>query len=103
MALFCALLLAIQNLGAWGMRGHTLTNLAAVEAIPANGPVFLKAQKAYIGHLGIIPDTWRSVTEPFPRISEDANHSWYILILSRSRPSRGLNSFSAFIMNTFGW
>ena len=76
-ALFCAQLLAIQNLGAWGVRGHTLANLAAVEAIPLNGPVFLKAQKAYIGHLGIIPDTWRSVTEPYLRISEDANHSWY--------------------------
>jgi hypothetical protein len=76
-ALFCAQLLAIQNLGAWGVRGHTLANLAAVERIPLDGPVFLKAQKAYIGHLGIIPDTWRSVTEPYLRISEDANHSWY--------------------------
>src|SRR5580692_9204190 len=76
-ALFCAQLLAIQHLGAWGVRGHTLANLAAVEAIPLNGPVFLKVQKAYIGHLGIIPDTWRSVTEPYLRISEDANHSWY--------------------------
>ena len=76
-ALFCALLLAIQNLVAWGVRGHTLANLAAVERIPLNGPLFLKAQKAYIGHLGIIPDTWRSVTEPYLRISEDANHSWY--------------------------
>ena len=76
-ALFCTQLLVIQNLGAWGIRGHTLANLAAVEAIPANGPAFLKAQKGYIGHLGIIPDTWRSVSEPYLRISEDANHSWY--------------------------
>ena len=76
-ALLCMPLLAIQNLGAWGIRGHTVANLAAVEAIPLDGPVFLKAQKAYIGHLGTIPDTWRSVTEPFLRISEDANHSWY--------------------------
>jgi len=76
-ALFCALLLAIQNLGAWGVRGHTLANLAAVERIPEDGPIFLKAQKAYIGHLGIIPDTWRSVTEPYLRISEEANDSWY--------------------------
>jgi hypothetical protein len=76
-ALFCIQLLALQNLGAWGIRGHTLVNLAAVEAIPMDGPFFLKAQKAYIGHLGTIPDTWRSVTEPFLRISEDANHSWY--------------------------
>jgi hypothetical protein len=76
-ALLCTQLLVIQNLGAWGVRGHTLANLAAVEAIPPDGPVFLKAHKAYIGHLGIIPDTWRSVTEPYLRISEDANHSWY--------------------------
>jgi hypothetical protein len=76
-AVLCIELVAIQNLGAWGIRGHTLVNLAAVEAIPLDGPVFLKAQKAYIGHLGTIPDTWRSVTEPFLRISEDANHSWY--------------------------
>jgi len=76
-ALLCVQLLAIQNLGAWGIRGHTLANLAAVESIPENGPAFLKAQKAYIGHLGIIPDTWRSVAEPYLRISEDANHSWY--------------------------
>src|SRR5260370_39908593 len=73
----CLELVALQPAGAWGLRGHTVANLAAVEAIPANGPVFLKAQKAYIGHLGIIPDTWRSVTEPYLRISEDANHSWY--------------------------
>lgn len=33
LALLCAQLLAIQNLGAWGMRGHTLANLAAVEAM----------------------------------------------------------------------
>ena len=77
MALFCAQLLAFQNLSAWGIRGHTLVNLAGVERIPLNGPVFLKSQKAYIGHLGIIPDTWRSVTEPYLRISEDSNHSWY--------------------------
>jgi hypothetical protein len=76
-ALLCTQLLAIQNLSAWGVRGHTLTNLAAVESIPLSGPAILKTQKAYIGHLGTIPDTWRSPSEPFLRISEDANHSWY--------------------------
>ena len=90
-AVLCAQLLTVQNLHAWGMRGHTLINLAAVESIPTDGPVFLKAQKAYIGHLGPIPDSWRSVTEPFLRISEDSNHSWYtegfdfITVLPRSR------------------
>lgn len=72
-----AQLLAMRNLGAWGMRGHTVANLAAVDGIPADGPVFLKPMKAYVGHLGPIPDTWRSVSEPFLRISEDSNHSWY--------------------------
>jgi len=73
----CLLLLVTQNIGAWGVRGHTLANLAAVEAIRPSGPAFLKTKKAYIGHLGTIPDTWRSVAEPYLRISEDANHSWY--------------------------
>src|SRR6476469_7286413 len=73
LAILCAQVFA----SAWGIRGHTLANLAAVEGILANGPAFLKAQKAYIGHLGTIPDTWRSVSEPYLRISEDANHSWY--------------------------
>ena len=76
-ALACVELLAVPYLGAWGFRGHTLANLAAVEALPADGLAFLKAQKAYIGHMGIIPDTWRSFTEPFLRISEDPNHGWY--------------------------
>ena len=44
---------------------------------PQDGPAFLKAQEAYIGHLGTIPDTWRGYTEPYLRISEDANHGWY--------------------------
>jgi hypothetical protein len=73
----CIGLLLIEPLGAWGLRGHTVANLAAVEGIPENGPAFLKAQEAYIGHLGTIPDTWRSYTEPYLRISEDANHGWY--------------------------
>jgi hypothetical protein len=70
-------LLQVQTLGAWGLRGHTVANLAAVEGIPENGPAFLKGMEAYIGHLGTIPDTWRSYTEPYLRISEDANHGWY--------------------------
>jgi hypothetical protein len=76
-ALIVCVQFVAQSLGAWGVRGHTVANLAAVDSIPASGPVFLKSQKAYIGHLGTIPDTWRSVSEPFLRISEDANHSWY--------------------------
>lgn len=77
LTLVCIGLMSLQYLGAWGMRGHTVANLAAVEGIPQDGPAFLKAQEAYIGHLGTIPDTWRSYTEPYLRISEDANHGWY--------------------------
>lgn len=75
----CALLLSIAvagPLGAWGFRGHTVANLAAVESLN-DGPLFLKAYKAYIGHLGPVPDTWRSPSEAFLRISEDPNHGWY--------------------------
>jgi hypothetical protein len=77
LSLICIGLLNPQPLGAWGFRGHTVANLAAVESIGADGPAFLKAYKAYIGHLGPIPDTWRSVSEPWLRISEDPNHGWY--------------------------
>src|SRR5215472_6805612 len=67
----------VAHADAWGVRGHTVANLAAVESIPADGPVFLKTYKRYIGHLGPVPDTWRSPTEPYLRISEDPNHGWY--------------------------
>jgi hypothetical protein len=77
LALLSILLLTPQPSGAWGVRGHTVANLAAVEGIPQDGPVFLKSLEAYIGHLGTIPDTWRSPSEPYLRISEDANHGWY--------------------------
>src|SRR5271166_6426030 len=73
----CAGILTLQPLEAWGFRGHTIANLAAVEAIPSDGPAFLKTYKAYIGHLGPVPDTWRSPSDPFLRISEDPNHGWY--------------------------
>jgi len=73
----CIGVVALPQLDAWGFRGHTVANLAAVESIPSDGPAFLKAQKAYIGHLGPVPDTWRSPTEPYLRISEDPNHGWY--------------------------
>src|SRR5215472_4288643 len=76
-SLLCLALLNLPPAGAWGVRGHTAANLAAVEGIPQDGPAFLKVQQAYVGHLGTIPDTWRSPAEPYLRISEDANHGWY--------------------------
>src|SRR5215472_16043027 len=70
-------LLNAPTIEAWGVRGHTVANLVAVEGLPQDGLAFLKTQEAYIGHLGTIPDTWRGYTEPYLRISEDANHGWY--------------------------
>ncbi len=75
--LLCVAGLCLPPLDAWGFRGHTIANLAAVESIGKDGPEFLRAYKAYIGHLGPIPDTWRSPSDPFLRISEDPNHGWY--------------------------
>jgi len=48
-----------------------------VEGLPADSLGFLKTYKAYIGHAGPVPDTWRSPAEPYLRISEDPNHGWY--------------------------
>jgi hypothetical protein len=58
--------------------------------------------EAYIGHLGTIPDTWRSFTEPYLRISEDANHGRYTeqFDTSRTRRDPAQNSFSAFTTST---
>ena len=76
-SLACLWMMSLQRLDAWGFRGHTVANLAAVESIGGDGPAFLKTYKAYIGHLGPVPDTWRSPTDPYLRISEDPNHGWY--------------------------
>src|SRR5277367_1290943 len=102
-AALCILLVSLQPLEAWGFRGHTVANLAAVESIPADGPAFLKEYKAYIGHLGPIPDTWRSPSEPYLRIAEDPNHGWYtesfdfIKEIPRSRTEFTLRVYDEFL------
>jgi hypothetical protein len=70
-------LAAPVHLPAWGARGHDAINRAAVRAIPADGPVFLKAHEDWIAHLASTPDTWRRPSEPFLRILEDPNHGWF--------------------------
>jgi len=92
-----------QQLGAWGFRGHTVANLAAVEAIPNDGPALLRTYKGYIGHLGPIPDTWRSPSDAFLRISEDPNHGWYtesfdfIKDIPRSRTEFALRVYDEYL------
>lgn len=62
---------------AWGVVAHKVVNQAAVAALPANGPVFLKKYADYVGKTSSMPDTWRSATEPFAKILEDPNHGWF--------------------------
>lgn len=61
----------------WGVRGHQTINRVAVQALPADGPAFLKAHEDWIVYLAIIPDSWRSPAEPALKILEDPNHGWF--------------------------
>ena len=61
----------------WGVRGHTVINRLAVQSLPEDGPVFLKANEEWIAQRARIPDTWRQPSEPFLKIIEDPNHHWY--------------------------
>lgn len=70
----CALVLVT---GAWGVRGHVSGNRAAVRAIPAAGPVFLKDYEDWISKTGPVPDSWRGNSEPYSKIFEDPNHGWF--------------------------
>jgi hypothetical protein len=63
--------------GGWGPRGHITANRAAVSAIPADGPVFLKNDAEWIAQTGPVPDSWRGVSEPYSKIFEDPNHGWF--------------------------
>lgn len=62
---------------AWGVRGHTAANRAAVDALPADGPVFLREFRDWIGATGPLPDSWRGISEPYSKIFEDPNHGWF--------------------------
>ncbi|MGE0039998.1 MAG: ElyC/SanA/YdcF family protein [Vicinamibacterales bacterium] len=76
------LLALVATLGAtgsaWGVRAHDLINRVAVRTLPADGPVFLKAEEDWIAYLASIPDTWRRPSEPFLKILEDPNHGWFM-------------------------
>jgi DUF218 domain len=76
-AIAIALLTAPAAIDAWGVRAHTWINRVAVQAISADGPVFLKAHEEWIGYLSTIPDTWRRPSEPFLKMLEDPNHGWF--------------------------
>ncbi|MEW9856503.1 nuclease [Novosphingobium sp. M1R2S20] len=62
---------------AWGERGHAVIDTAAIEAIPDDGPVFLKKYADYIAASASQPDSWRGNAEGFSKIIEDPNHGWF--------------------------
>lgn len=62
---------------AWGGTGHTVIDRAAIEAIPADGPIFLRKYEDYIGASASLPDSWRGNSENFSKIEEDPNHGWF--------------------------
>lgn len=72
-----ALLATVLVTGGWGGRGHQAANRAAVLALPADGPVFLKEHEDLIAQTAPDPDFWRAASEPHLKIVEDPNHGWF--------------------------
>ena len=62
---------------AWGGTAHAVIDRAAIEAIPDDGPVFLRRHVDYIAGSASLPDGWRGDSEPFSKIEEDPNHGWF--------------------------
>ncbi|WP_246544078.1 nuclease [Novosphingobium profundi] len=62
---------------AWGGRAHAVIDRAAIEAIPEDGPTFLRAYEDYIGASASLPDSWRGNDQNFSKIEEDPNHGWF--------------------------
>lgn len=72
-------LLAVQSPAAlaWGGRAHAVIDRAAIDAIPDDGPVFLRSYADYIAGSASLPDSWRGSSENFSKIEEDPNHGWF--------------------------
>ncbi len=77
LALAAALMLYSAAAHAWGGTGHAVIDRAAIQAIPGNGPVFLRRYEAYIAASAALPDHWRGDAEGFSKIEEDPNHGWF--------------------------
>ncbi|WP_242153435.1 nuclease [Sphingomonas sp. BAUL-RG-20F-R05-02] len=61
----------------WGHQAHSAIDRAAIAALPADGPIFLRAYSDYIAASSTVPDGWRNASEPFSKIEEDPNHGWF--------------------------
>lgn len=62
---------------AWGGTAHSVIDRAAIEAIPDDGPIFLRKHVDYIAASASLPDSWRGDSENFSKIEEDPNHGWF--------------------------
>jgi hypothetical protein len=71
----CALIAAPAM--AWGERAHAVIDRAALDALPSDGPLFLRNYADDIAASATMPDSWRSASEPFAKIAEDPNHGWF--------------------------
>lgn len=86
--LACVILscLAPMQAAAWGHRGHEVIDAAAIAGLPEDGPVFLRNYKDFIVANAGTPDSWRSSSEPFSKIAEDPNHTWFTERLAFLKP-----------------
>ncbi|MCJ8155907.1 nuclease [Sphingomonas sp. LaA6.9] len=69
--------LAPATAHAWGGTAHAVIDRAAIEAIPDDGPVFLRKYADYVAASASLPDSWRGASENFSKIDEDPNHGWF--------------------------
>jgi hypothetical protein len=72
-----ALTLVATPAFAWGHQAHAVIDRAAIEALPQDGPAFLRNYLPYITASATLPDKWRAASEPFAKIEEDPNHGWF--------------------------
>jgi hypothetical protein len=77
LAAILALILAPRS-SAWGLTGHVVISRAAVNALPADVPSFVRRQIDWIGQRSITPDSYRAASEPFIKVAEDPSHEWHL-------------------------
>lgn len=62
---------------AWGEKAHSVIDRTAIDALPDDGPNYLKRQISLIADSASVPDSWRGSSEPFSKMTEDPNHGWF--------------------------
>src|SRR5262249_3730515 len=61
-----------------GLTGHVVISRAAIHALPADVPAFVKRQIDWIGERSITPDSYRAASEPFIKMAEDPSHEFHL-------------------------